>query len=110
MEGWVSIFHNGDKTVIGLCGFAGPPGADGTVELAYGIAPGYQNRGHAKETAQELVAFALASGRVRTVCAHTLPEKRLDAGANKVRLYPHWRGNPYRHDGLMLSRWEMQPV
>src|SRR6476620_4151757 len=69
-----AIFHNGDKTVIGLCGFTGPPGADGTVEIAYGIAPGYQNRGHDKETAQELVAFALASGRVRTVCAHTLPE------------------------------------
>jgi RimJ/RimL family protein N-acetyltransferase len=44
------------------------------VEIAYGIAPGYQNRGHATETARELIAYAFASGRVRTIWAHTLPQ------------------------------------
>ena len=63
-----------DTTIIGQCGFTGPPSADEIVEIAYGIAPGYQNRGHATEAARELIAFAIASGRVRTIRAHTLPQ------------------------------------
>src|SRR6476619_7478472 len=41
-----AVVHIGDNTVIGLCSFTGPPDADEIVEIAYGIAPGYQNRGH----------------------------------------------------------------
>jgi ribosomal-protein-alanine N-acetyltransferase len=69
-----AVVHVADKTVIGQCSFTGPPDADGMVEIAYGIAPGYQNRGHATEAARELIAFAKASGRVRTIKAHTLPQ------------------------------------
>src|ERR1051325_5278893 len=68
-----AVLHKKDKAIIGLGGFAGPPDADGTVEIAYGIAPGYQSRGYAGEVAEELIAYAFASGRVRKVCAHTLP-------------------------------------
>src|SRR5580765_1367626 len=46
-----AILHLADQIIIGLCGFTGPPGADETVEIAYGIAPGYQGRGHASEAA-----------------------------------------------------------
>jgi RimJ/RimL family protein N-acetyltransferase len=69
-----AVLHLADNTVIGLCSFAGPPSVDGTVEIAYGIAPGYQNQGYAREAAQELIAYAFASGQVRTVRAHTLPQ------------------------------------
>ena len=69
-----AILHNADKTVIGLCGFTGPPGSDGAVEIAYGIAPAYQNRGLAGEAARELIAYAMSTGQVRTIRAHTLPE------------------------------------
>jgi [ribosomal protein S5]-alanine N-acetyltransferase len=69
-----AVLHMADHAVIGLCSFAGPPSVDGTVEIAYGIAPGYQNHGYAREAAQELIAYALASGRVRTIRAHTLPQ------------------------------------
>ena len=69
-----AVLEKEENTIIGLSGFAGPPAADGTVEIAYGIAPGYQNRGYAKEVAEELIAYAFASGRVQKVCAHTLPE------------------------------------
>jgi ribosomal-protein-alanine N-acetyltransferase len=69
-----AVVHVGDNTVIGLCSFTGPPSADEMVEIAYGIAPGYQNRGHATEAARELIAYAMASGRVRTIRAHTLPQ------------------------------------
>ena len=47
-----AVLHIADNTVIGLGGFTGPPSEDGMVEIAYGIAPGYQNRGHAREAAQ----------------------------------------------------------
>lgn len=58
---------------IGMCGYKGPPKEE-TVEIAYGLAPAYQRRGYATEAAQELVARAFASGLVRRVLAHTLPE------------------------------------
>ena len=69
-----AVVHSADSIVIGFSSFTGPPGEDEMVEIAYGIAPGYQNRGHATEAAQELIAYAFASGRVRTVRAHTLPQ------------------------------------
>jgi RimJ/RimL family protein N-acetyltransferase len=60
-------------TVIGTCGFKGPPGADGIVEIAYGVASAYQGNGYATEAAEALVAYAFRSGRqVRVVRAHTI--------------------------------------
>jgi len=61
--------------VIGMCGFTGPPDANGVVELAYGIAPSYQGKGYATEAAAALVGFASADPRVRIIRAHTLPER-----------------------------------
>jgi ribosomal-protein-alanine N-acetyltransferase len=69
-----AILLRDEQLVIGACGFKGPPDAYGMAEIAYGIAPGYQNRGYATEAAAALVAFATESGRVRTARAHTLPE------------------------------------
>lgn len=69
------IVHKIDKVMIGLCGFTGPPDADGVVEIAYSIAPVYEGRGLATEAAAALVEFAEQSGRVRIVRAHTLAEQ-----------------------------------
>lgn len=66
-----AVVHRVDNLMIGMCGYKGPPGADGVVEIAYGIVPGYQGRGYATEAAQALIAYAFGSGRVRTVRAHT---------------------------------------
>lgn len=63
-----------ENIIIGFCSFTGPPTADEMVEITYGIAPGYQGRGHATEAARAIVGYAFASGRVRTIQAHTLPE------------------------------------
>jgi RimJ/RimL family protein N-acetyltransferase len=60
--------------VIGMASFKGPPNAEGAVEIAYAIVPGYQNRGYATEAAQGLVDYALADPRARRVIAHTLRE------------------------------------
>lgn len=69
-----AIVQRAADTVIGSCGFKGPPGRDGVVEIAYGLAPEYQGHGYATEAAAALVAYAFNSGQVRVVRAHTLPE------------------------------------
>src|SRR5262249_48678797 len=74
---WVfgfAVIHRQAGEVIGSAAFKGPPGPEGTVEIAYGIVPGYQGRGYATEAAAALVAFAFDSGRVRLVRAHTFLE------------------------------------
>lgn len=63
--------HRGTDAVIGTCGFKGPPGADGIVEIAYGVAPDYQGNGYATEMAEALVAYAFRVDEVRVVRAHT---------------------------------------
>ncbi len=60
--------------VVGSAGFKGAPNASGMVELGYGIVPAFEGRGYATEVAKMLVAWAFASGAVRVVRAHTLPQ------------------------------------
>jgi len=67
------LTHPVATAVIGTAGFKGPPDAAGTVEIAYGIAPGFEGQGYATEAAAALVAFAFATPTVALVRAHTLP-------------------------------------
>ena len=60
-------------SMIGGCGFKGPPDDDGVTEIAYGIDAEHRGRGYAKEAAAALVKFALGAG-ARVVRAHTKPE------------------------------------
>jgi len=69
------VLHLDENVIIGFCSFTGPPDADGMVEIAYGIAAGYRGRGYATQAAQALIVHALASGQVRVIRAHTLPQK-----------------------------------
>ena len=73
IHGFVLVHRATDRTV-GICGFKGPPGADGSVEIAYGVDPEHQGKGFATETAAALVSFAFSHEEVRVVRAHTLPE------------------------------------
>ena len=68
------IIHTIDNVLMGMCGFPGPPAADGFAEIAYGIAPPYQGKGYATEAAMALVEFVRNDSRVKGVCAHTLAE------------------------------------
>ena len=101
-----AVVHIGDNTVIGLCSFTGPPDADEIVEIAYGIAPGYQNRGHATEAAQALIAYGFASGRVRTIQAHTLPEHNASTRVLRKCGFTLIGEVMHAEDG-MVWRWEM---
>lgn len=74
---WIHGFtmvHRDNGSVIGQCGFKGPPDAEGMVEIAYGVAPEHQGQGYATEAAAALVDFAFSHQQVRVVRAHTLPE------------------------------------
>ena len=74
---WICGFvmvHRASDAAIGNCGYKSPPSPDGVVEIAYGVDPRYQGLGYATEAAHAMVAYALASGRVRIVRAHTRPE------------------------------------
>lgn len=77
MDPWIHGFvlvHRVTDSVIGKCGFKGPPESDGAVEIAYGVAPAHQGKGYATEAATALVSYAFSHAQVRVVRAHTLPE------------------------------------
>ena len=63
VDPWIHGFmfvHRTDGNVIGRGGFKGPPGADGAVEIAYGVAPEHQGKGYAIEAAAALVSYAFS--------------------------------------------------
>jgi RimJ/RimL family protein N-acetyltransferase len=53
----------------GMAGFKGEPDQDGTVEIGYGIDPGYRNQGYTTEAARALIAWAFAHPACRAVIA-----------------------------------------
>jgi len=101
-----AILHLADNVIIGLCGFTGPPGVDEAVEIAYGIAPSYQARGHASEAARALIDYAVASGQVRTIRAHTLPEENASAKVLRKCGFTFIEEVNHPDDGLVW-RWEL---
>jgi RimJ/RimL family protein N-acetyltransferase len=70
-----AIVHPASGATVGSCGFKGPPSAEGVVEIAYGVDPAYQGRGYATEVARALVEYAIGSGNISLVLAHTLPRE-----------------------------------
>ena len=60
--------------LVGTCGFKGPPTADGTVEIGYGILPEFRRHGYATEATQGLITHAFAHPEVARVIAETFPD------------------------------------
>lgn len=75
-----AVVHARDNLLIGMAGFKGPPDDAGMVEIAYGIAPGYQGQGLATAAARLLMDFASADPRVRLLRAHTFSETNASTG------------------------------
>ena len=97
------------NVVVGGCGFKGPPGTDGTVEIAYGVDPSCQGKGYATEAAAALVTYAFRSGQVRKVRAHTF-----SAANASTRVLTKCGFRPVGEvtdpeDGLVW-RWEIEPA
>ena len=71
---WFPILTQ-SSTLVGSCGFKGPPNASGMVELGYEVAEAFRNRGIATEITQLLIEKAFADAAVHFVQAHTLAEE-----------------------------------
>jgi RimJ/RimL family protein N-acetyltransferase len=104
-----AILHKVDHVIVGFCSFTGAPDSSGLVEIAYGIAPDYQWKGYATEAAAALVEFASADRRVKTICAHTLPETNPSTrvlekcGFRKI-------GEIIDSENNLVWRWERTPT
>lgn len=101
-----SLVHRATGTPVGSCGFKGPPGADGVVELAYGVDPDHQGKGYATEAANALVSHEFGSDRVRVVRAHTLPEANASTRV-LTKCGFHRIGEVIDPDDGLVWRWEI---
>lgn len=68
------------RTLIGSAGYKGPPSADGSVEVGYGIVEDHRRRGYATEATMGLVGRAFSVAEVGRVIAETLPELAASIG------------------------------
>ena len=99
------MVHNASGTVIGSAGFKGPPDTEGVVEIAYGVVPQHQGKGYATEAARALVEFAFATGQVKRVLAHTLPQPNASTNVLTKCGFRHVGEINDPEDGLVW-RWE----
>lgn len=58
---WLVLDESGSR-LVGDAGFKGPPGADGEVEIGYGIIASFRRRGLATEMVRALVQWAFHHG------------------------------------------------
>ncbi len=63
-----------DGMGIGLIGFKGAPTSQGVVEVGYGVAEAYRNRGYTTEAVRALVGWAFAQPGCTTIVADTAEE------------------------------------
>jgi len=101
-----AIIHKTENALIGTCGFPGPPDSNGVAEIAYGIAPAFQNRGYATEAAKALIDFATKDSRVKTICAHTLAEENPSTSVLKKCGLRKVGDAVDTENGLAVWRWE----
>jgi len=77
---WLIVLNRPKSVAGGLC-FKGPPGANGEVEIGYGVNTEYQNRGLMTEALRVICRWALQQQDVSAVLAETertnLPSQRV---------------------------------
>ncbi|WEO78364.1 GNAT family N-acetyltransferase [Cryobacterium sp. SO2] len=95
--GWLAraVVDQATGEVVGHAGFHFQPDADGMVEIGYTILPDRRGRGLAQATVTELLAFAAADPRVRTVRASVSPDN-----AASLAVIAH---HGFRHTG---EQWD----
>lgn len=67
---WGMVLRDSGE-VVGDCGWYGPPGDDGEVEIGYGLAPAYRRNGYGTEAVRALLGWVAAYDGVRRVVAGT---------------------------------------
>jgi [ribosomal protein S5]-alanine N-acetyltransferase len=93
------------QRVVGAGGFVAAPDAQGCVEIGYGTFAPYEGKGYGTAIAGALLIRAAASGMVRLVCAHTLPE--MNASSRILLRHGFTRaGTAHDDDAGLVWRWE----
>ena len=75
-EGWwlyYLVADDGGREAVGVVGYKGPPGDDGTVEVGYGVLPEHRRHGYATEATRALIERAFGFPAVVRVTAETYP-------------------------------------
>ncbi len=101
------VVRRSDETVVGTCGFKGPPSAEGVVEIAYSVEPDQQGNGYATEAASAAAAWAFQNEAVRLVRAHTLPETNASTRVLSKCGFTH-TGEVIDPDDGPVWRWEKE--
>jgi RimJ/RimL family protein N-acetyltransferase len=73
-EPWICYYVQMDHALVGSAAFKGQP-IDGTVEIAYGTFPPYQQQGIGTRICRSLVDLALKTDPLVRITARTLPEE-----------------------------------
>lgn len=71
---YITLELENGYVAAGTAGYKGPPDAEGTVEIGYGVVPEFQRRGIATEAAMGLIFNAFEHPEVKRVISETLPE------------------------------------
>lgn len=102
-----TVVHRETGAAVGSCGYKGAPDSAGIVEIAYSVHPEHQARGYATEAARALTAYAFATGRVRTVRAHTPPTANASTRVlTKCGFRSH--GEVMDPEDGLVWRWEIE--
>jgi [ribosomal protein S5]-alanine N-acetyltransferase len=100
-----AVTHRARQSVIGNCGYKGPPDADGAVEVAYAINLEHRGQGYATEAAEGLTRYAFSDPRVRIVRAHTI--ERVNASSRVLTKCGFtYIGEVIEPDDGLVCRWE----
>lgn len=65
------LLRKSDRVVVGSADFKDVPGADGAVEIGYGLGAAFEGHGYMTEAVRAMTAWALAQEHVRHVTAET---------------------------------------
>lgn len=68
MTYWLIIVTR-NRFGAGMIGFKGAPDAQGVVEIGYGIAKGYQNKGYMTEAVKGIIRWAFNDSRCQRIVA-----------------------------------------
>jgi RimJ/RimL family protein N-acetyltransferase len=108
-EKWMTyvVVLKSENRLIGGGGYKGRPTAEGMVEIGYGIAEIYRNRGFATEMAMALTENAFKDSTVKMVMAHTLAAENASVKVLK-RCGMKYAGEGFDPEDGKLWRWEIR--
>ena len=102
------VIHSESQTLIGSCGYKGPPDDLGVVEIGYEVCAAFRNQGIATEITRQLLKKAFEDDRINIVQAHTLAEENASGRVLKKNGFRFVEAVEDEEDGKVW-KWEYLP-